>query len=286
MPRPSNLNGALLGLLGMGCFAASDITIRFLGEGYNPFQIIFFAALMSVPLIVGFAMVDPAPGPLWPAHPRLMAVRCLVVVVNGVAGTYAFANLPLAQSYAIFFTMPIFIAVLSALTLGERIDLLRGIAVVVGLAGVIVALDPGSATLEWAHGAALVGAILGAGNYVIIRKTGGQERTLVMILYPLLLQLGTAAMVLPFVYQPMTLRDLGLTGVMAAAAFMGYFAIIAAYRRAPGIVVAPMQFSQIIWAAIFGALLFGEAMSVQTLSGTAVIIASGIVIVWRQDKSS
>jgi S-adenosylmethionine uptake transporter len=213
-------------------------------------------------------------------------VRCLVVVVNGVAGTYAFANLPLAQSYAIFFTMPIFIAVLSALTLGERIDLLRGIAVVVGLAGVIVALDPGSATLEWAHGAALVGAILGAGNYVIIRKTGGQERTLVMILYPLLLQLGTAAMVLPFVYQPMTLRDLGLTGVMAAAAFMGYFAIIAAYRRAPGIVVAPMQFSQIIWAAIFGALLFGEAMSVQTLSGTAVIIASGIVIVWRQDKSS
>jgi S-adenosylmethionine uptake transporter len=286
MPRPSNLNGAFLGLLGMGLFAASDITIRFLGEGYNPFQIIFFAGLMSVPLIAGFAMVDPTPGPLRPVHPRLMALRCLVVVVNGVAGTYAFANLPLAQTYAIFFTMPIFITLLSALVLGERIDLLRGVAVVVGLAGVIVALDPGGATLEWAHGAALVGAILGAGNYVIIRKTGGQERTLVMILYPLMLQLVTAAMVLPFVYQPMPLRDLGLTAVMAAAAFLGYFAIIAAYRRAPGIVVAPMQYSQIIWAAIFGSILFGEVMSTQTLLGTAVIIASGIVIVWRQDTSS
>jgi S-adenosylmethionine uptake transporter len=286
MPGPSNLNGALLGLLGMGLFAVSDITIRFLGAGYNPFQIIFFAALMSVPLIAGFAMADPTPGPLRPVLPKLMALRCLVVVMNGAAGTYAFANLPLAETYAIFFTMPIFITLLSAVLLGERIDLLRGAAVVAGLAGVIIALDPGGARLEWAHGAALVGAILGAGNYVIIRKTGGQERTVVMILYPLMLQLVTAAMVLPFVYQPMPLRDLGLTAVMATAAFLGYFAIIAAYRRAPGIVVAPMQYSQIIWAAIFGAILFDEVMSSQTLLGTLVIIVSGIVIVWRQDKQA
>jgi S-adenosylmethionine uptake transporter len=282
----SNLNGALLGLLGMGLFAVSDITIRFLGEGYDPFQIIFFAGLMSVPLIAGFAMADPTPGPLRPVLPRLMALRCAVVVVNGVLGTYAFANLPLAQAYAIFFTMPIFIALLSALFLRERIDLPRGAAVVAGLLGVVVALDPGAATLEWAHAAALAGAITGAGNYVIIRKSGGQERTVVMILYPLMLQLATAALVLPFVYIPMPLRDLALTALMATAAFAGYFAIIAAYRRAPGLVVAPMQYSQIIWAAIFGAILFGEAMSWQTLVGTAVIILSGIVIVARQDRPS
>jgi S-adenosylmethionine uptake transporter len=282
----SNLNGALLGLLGMGLFAVSDITIRFLGEGYDPFQIIFFAGLMSVPLIAGFAMADPTPGPLRPVLPRLMALRCAVVVVNGVLGTYAFANLPLAQAYAIFFTMPIFIALLSALFLRERIDLPRGAAVVAGLLGVVVALDPGAATLEWAHAAALAGAITGAGNYVIIRKSGGQERTVVMILYPLMLQLATAVLVLPFVYIPMPLRDLALTALMATAAFAGYFAIIAAYRRAPGLVVAPMQYSQIIWAAIFGAILFGEAMSWQTLVGTAVIILSGIVIVARQDRPS
>jgi S-adenosylmethionine uptake transporter len=282
----SNLNGALLGLLGMGLFAVSDITIRFLGEGYDPFQIIFFAGLMSVPLIAGFAMADPTPGPLRPVLPRLMALRCAVVVVNGVLGTYAFANLPLAQAYAIFFTMPIFIALLSALFLRERIDLPRGAAVVAGLLGVVVALDPGAATLEWAHAAALAGAITGAGNYVFIRKSGGQERTVVMILYPLMLQLATAALVLPFVYIPMPLRDLALTALMATAAFAGYFAIIAAYRRAPGLVVAPMQYSQIIWAAIFGAILFGEAMSWQTLVGTAVIILSGIVIVARQDRPS
>ncbi len=284
MPKPSNLNGALLGLLGMGLFAVSDITVRFLGEGYDPFQIIFFAGLMSVPLIAGFAMADPTPGPLRPVLPRLMALRCGVVAVNGFLGTFAFANLPLAQAYAIFFTMPIFIALLSALFLQERIDLVRGAAVLAGLVGVVAALDPGRATLGWAHLAALVGSVTGAANYVIIRRTGGQERTVVMILYPLMLQLATAAMVLPFVYAPMPLRDLGLTAMMATAAFAGYFAIIAAYRRAPGIVVAPMQYSQIIWAAIFGALLFDESMSMHTVLGTGVIIASGIVIVWRQDR--
>jgi S-adenosylmethionine uptake transporter len=285
MVKPSNLTGALLGLVGMGLFAVSDITIRFLGGGYDTFQIIFFAGLMSVPLIAGFAMADPTQGPLRPVLPRIMAMRCVVVVVNGVLGTYAFANLPLAQAYAIFFTMPIFITLLSALFLGEKIDLWRGMAVVAGLAGVLVALDPGRATLEWAHAAALAGAVTGAGNYVIIRKTGAAERTVVMILYPLMVQLVVAALVLPFVYTPMPFRDLALTAVMATAAFAGYFAIIAAYRRAPGIVVAPMQYSQIIWAAIFGALLFDETMSGQTVVGVAIIIAAGIVIVSRQEKA-
>jgi S-adenosylmethionine uptake transporter len=285
MAKPSNLNGALLSLLGMCLFAISDITIRFLGDGYDTFQIIFFAGLMSVPLIAGFAMADPTPGPLRPVLPKLMALRCAIVVVNGIFGTYAFANLPLAQAYAIFFTMPIFITLLSALVLGEKIDLWRGTAVVVGLAGVLVALDPGRATLEWAHAAALVGAVMGAANYVIIRKTGGAERTVVMILYPLMVQLVVAAMVLPFVYTPMPFHDLALTAVMATAAFAGYFAIIAAYRRAPGIVVAPMQYSQIIWAAIFGALLFDEKMSGQTVLGVAIIIVAGIVIVSRQNKA-
>jgi S-adenosylmethionine uptake transporter len=154
---------------------------------------------------------------------------------------------------------------------------------VAGLAGVIVALDPSTAALEWGHLAALLAAILGAGNYVIIRKTGSVERVAVLLLYPLMLQMIVAALVLPMVYQPMPLRDLALTALMATVSFAGYQLIIAAYRQAPGIVVAPMQYSQIIWAAILGALLFDEHMTSRTLLGTAIIILAGLVIVTRQD---
>jgi len=270
----------------MALFACADITIKFLGAGYNPFQIIFFAGLMSIPMVTAMAMADPSPTALRPVRPGLMALRCVVVVLNGIFGTYAFATLPLAQCYAIFFTMPIFITLLSALLLGERIDLLRGIAVLVGLAGVVVALDPEGASLQWGHAAALAEAVVGAGNYVIIRMSGGVERSVVMILYPIMAQLLVAAAVLPWVYVAMPFFDLALTAVMAAAGFAGYLLIIAAYRRAPGIVVAPMQYSQILWAAVLGALLFDEAMTMRTWAGVALIVVAGVVIVARQDKTA
>ncbi|MGL6209490.1 MAG: DMT family transporter [Paracoccaceae bacterium] len=285
-PLPSNLKGALLGLAAMGLFACADVTIKFLGGGYNAFQIIFFAGLMSIPLLAGMAMLDPAAASMRPVRPGLMALRCVVVVINGILGTYAFSVLPLAQCYVIFFTMPIFITLLLALILGERIDLPRGVAVVVGLIGVIVALDPVGTTLQWGHAAAILGAIFGAGNAVIIRMSGRVERTVVMILYPTMLQLAVAALVLPLVYVPMSFLDLSLTALMAVAAFAGYLLIIEAYRRAPGIVVAPMQYSQIIWAAILGALLFNEVMSGQTVIGVILIIAAGVVIVARQDRAA
>lgn len=284
MPQPSNLQGALIGLAAMALFACSDMTIKFLGGGYNPFQIIFFAGLMTFPLIAGLIIADPTPANLRPRRPKLMALRCVIVLFNGILGTFAFATLPLAQCYAIVFTMPIFITLLSVPVLGERIDLVRGLAVLAGLVGVVIALDPGSGALQWGHAAALGSAVFGAGNYVIIRKTGATERTVVMILFPLILQMIVAAIVLPLVYQPMPMADVACTALMATTSFIGYLLIIAAYRRAPGIVVAPMQYSQIIWAAIFGAVLFGEHLSSGTIVGTAVIIVAGIVIVARQDR--
>ena len=285
MPTPSNLKGALLGLLAMGLFACADITIKFLGGGYHPLQIIFFASLMTIPFLAGMAMADPAAASLRPVKPMPMAVRTASVVIGGMFGTYAFTALPLAQAYAIFFTMPILITLMSAVVLGEKIDLPRGLASVLGLVGVIVALDPGAATLQWGHAAALVGALFGAVNYVVIRMSGGVERSVVMLLYPIMAQMVVAALALPFVYLPMPMFDLGLTTMMAAVTFAGYLVVFAAYRRAPGIVVAPMQYSQIIWAAILGAILFDEVMTLRTAFGVALIILAGLVIVLRQDRA-
>lgn len=285
VPAPSNLTGALLGLAAMGLFACADVTIKFLGAGYSPFQIIFFAGLMTFPLIAGLSLADPSVVSMRPRQPKLMALRCVAVLVNGILGTYAFATLPLAQCYAIFFCMPIFIAVLAVPALGEKIDMVRGLAVLTGLVGVVIAVDPAMGALQWGHVMALGAALTGAANYVLIRKTGNQERTLVLLIYPLVLQTAVAALVLPLVYLPMSFRDLALTALMAAVSLAGYFLIVAAYRRAPGIVVAPMQYSQIIWAAIFGALLFDEHLTSRVMLGTLVIIGAGLVIVTRREAA-
>ena len=284
MSRPQNpLAGALFALAAFGLYAGYDISVKFLGSGYSSFQIVFVAGLLALPLVMVFAMADSDQGSLRPVRPGLLAFRVVVVVFNGIIGPYAFTHLPLAQCYAIFFTMPIFIALLAVPILGERIDLVRGIAVTLGLGGVIIALDPGAAPLQIAHLAAILGAMSGALNYVLLRKTSGTERTIVLMLYPMIAQTFVLALIVPFHYQPMPLADLAVTAFMGVTLVAGSILIIAAYRRARAIIVAPMQYSQIFWATLFGTLLFGEQIARSTLIGTALIIAAGVVIVARQD---
>lgn len=204
-----------------------------------------------------------------------------MTLVNGILGAYAFANLPLAEAYAVFFLMPLLISALAVPILGEPMDLTRGLAILAGLAGVTVALRPGVAQLGWAHLAALAAATLGALNYLIIRSTSGIERPGVILLYPTLAMALATGAVLPWLWQPMDARAWGLTFLMGVELFVGGFLIIGGYARAPAIVVAPMQYSQILWAALFGHLVFAEAISHATWAGIMVIIAAGLVLLSR-----
>lgn len=281
-----NLKGALYALLAFAIYATHDVVIKFLGESYNSFQIIFFAGLMGFPLISFMLMSDRTDGNLIPRHPWWSLLRSLTAVSTGAAAFYAFTVLPLAQTYAILFAMPLLITVLAVPMLGEKVGPRRGIAVVVGLIGVLIVLRPGSADLSLGHLAALLAALTGSLTSVIVRKIGAEERSAVLMLYPMVATFLLTGAAMPFVYVPMPLEHLALTGVIAGLAFVAALLSIMAYRTAPAIIVAPMQYSQIIWAVIFGALLFDEQADVYTLVGTGVIIASGIYIVMREGTGS
>jgi S-adenosylmethionine uptake transporter len=128
--------------------------------------------------------------------------------------------------------------------------------------------------------------VTGALTSVIVRKIGQQERSVVLMLYPMVLTFFAMGAMMPFVYVPMSVVDLGMTAVMAFLGMLGALGIIAAYRTAPAVIVAPMQYSQIIWAALYGWLFFDESVDFYTAVGSAVIIASGIYIVLREGTPS
>jgi S-adenosylmethionine uptake transporter len=117
-----------------------------------------------------------------------------------------------------------------------------------------------------------------------MRKTGGSERFVVMMLYPMVANLLVGTLVLPFIYIPMPIAHLGMLAYIAAMGMIASLLLISAYRVAPAVIVAPMQYSQIIWATIFGSMVFNETHDLWTAVGTAIIIASGIYIVLREDK--
>jgi S-adenosylmethionine uptake transporter len=172
-------------------------------------------------------MQDRTDGNLRPRHPWWVAARTFAAVLNVICAFYAFSVLPLAQAYSVFFSMPILITLMAIPMLGEKVGIHRGVAVIVGLVGVLIVLRPGEAPIS-----------------------------------------------------------LGLLGLMSVLGISGGLFIISSYRNAPAIIVAPMQYSQIVWAVLYGTLFFDEETDAWTLAGTAVIIASGIYIVLREGTPS
>ena len=158
--------------------------------------------------------------------------------------------------------------------------------VVVGLAGVLVVLRPGSTELSLGHSAALVAAVAGALNSIVVRKIGNDERAVLMVLYPMLTSFLMMGVALPFVYRPMPIADFGALGIVAVLVLLAMSCMVTAYRRADAAIVAPMQYSQILWAALFGALLFGEYPDAMTYVGTVIITASGLYILRRESHGN
>ncbi|WP_438956943.1 DMT family transporter [Cognatiyoonia sp.] len=279
-----NLKGALSGLAAFAVFSTHDVIIKVLGGSYSPIQVVFFSVLLSFPLATLMLMRDTKPETLIPRHPWWLALRTVAAVLTGVSAFYAFSVLPLAQTYAIIFASPLIITVLAIPVLGETVRLRRWIAVMVGLIGVLVVLRPGAEPFTLGHIAALTAAIGGSVAAIIVRKIGADERPVVMLLYPMVVNFVVMATLLPLVYVPMPIEHLGMLGVVAVFAWIASRMIIVAYQSGEAAIIAPMQYSQIIWASIYGFLFFDEVIDLNTGIGAAIIIASGLYIVLRESR--
>lgn len=277
-----NAKGALFALGAFGIFSTHDVVIKVLGGSYSPIQIVFFSVLLSFPLATVMLMRDATAGTLIPRHPWWLALRTVAAVATGVSAFYAFSVLPLAQVYAIIFASPLMITILAIPVLGEKVRFRRWIAVLVGLAGVMVVLRPGTTDFTLGHLAALVTATAGAIAAIVVRKIGSEERPVVMLLYPMVVNFVVMAALLPLVYVPMPIEHLGMLGIVAAFAWFANRLIISAYRNGEAAIIAPMQYSQIIWASIYGFAFFDEVIDLHTAIGTGIIIASGMYIVLRE----
>lgn len=279
-----NAKGAVLSLGAFGVYATHDVFIKTLGATYSPIQIVFFSVLLSFPLATVHLMRERAPSTLVPVHPWWVGLRTVAAVITSFSAYYAFSNLPLTQTYAILFATPLIITVLSIPILGERVRLPRWLAVIVGLIGVIVVLRPGDAEPGLGHAAALLAALTGAFASIVLRKIGAEERPVVVMLYPMVANFVVMGAMLPFVYVPMPIEHLGYLAIISVFAWVGGRVIIAAYQTGEAAIVAPMQYSQILWAAVYGFVFFDEGLDLYTGIGAIIIIASGLFIVFRESR--
>jgi S-adenosylmethionine uptake transporter len=276
----------LAALLAFAIYSAHDVIVKALGGTFSPFQIVFFSTLFSFPVVTVMLIRDRGDGNLRPKHPWLVALRTGAMVITTAAAFYAFSTLPMAETYAIIFAAPLLITMLAIPVLGERVGCRRSLAVAVGLVGVLIVLQPGVTALSAGHLAALGAAVCSAISAVVVRRIGAEERSAVLMLYPMLANFVLMGCAMPFVYRPMTGLEVAGLGMIAIMGFVAALFHIVAYRAGSAGVVAPMQYSQILWAVLYGALFFGETPDAATALGATIIVASGIYVVLREETGA
>lgn len=277
-------HGAGFALAGFAVLALHDALIKSL-VGYSVFQIIFFAVLFSLVPFSLYIATDGSQGNLRPVQPFWVLLRSGLMVGSAVFGFFAFRTLELAQAYALLFSIPVLVTLLAIPLLGERVRLIRGLAIVIGLSGVLIVLRPGEIELGAGHLAALLAALCGATSAVITRRIGASERSATLILYPVIANILFVGTMLVFVYRPMPIVDLGKMAAIGMLAMLGQLLIIRAYRAAQAAFVAPFQYSQMLWAVFYGYAWFGESPDRYVFAGAAVIILAGLMIIWRESTS-
>ena len=284
-------NTTLLGIvLAIACyfiFSSGDAVVKYLGATYHSAQIVFFSHLFAcVPIMFYLALSKSQMG-LFPKRPKWVLLRCIAAAASAPSVFYAFTHLPMTEVYVILFVAPAMITLMAIPVLGEKIGVYRSVALILGFTGVIIVLNPTSLSdLSMGHMAALLGITCSSISAVIIRKVRHDESPMTMSVYPILSVMLSGLFLMPPYYIPMPLVDLGwmaLAGFLFASAG---FLLILAYKYAETGIIAPLHYSQMIWALLFSAYIFDEQTPATVYYGLPFILLSGFVILYRESQLS
>jgi len=281
----SIVRGLIFSLAGYAAYSSHDALVKALSD-YSVFQILFFAMLFTYVPFSLTRIVSSKPLSLRPLNPKLVLLRSVLSVMSLAFAFSAFVSLPLVDVYVILFCTPLLISVLAIVFLGERIAIIRWLLILIGLLGVIVVLRPSFASIQLGHGFALSASFCSAIAAIIARKIGGQENMATMILFPLIATILFTGCALYFVYKPMPLEHLGMMFLIGALGLVGQFCILSGFRLAPAAYIAPMQYSQITWAMLFGYFFFNESVDQWVIIGSAITVLSGVAMILRERNVS
>ncbi|UHS56917.1 DMT family transporter [Agrobacterium vaccinii] len=279
----STLKGILLAFAAFAAYAWSDASVKLIEGQLSPIQSAFFGALFGLCALPFIRkrnddwrdIVRTTNRPLW-------LLRFVSSGLGAITSVTAFTHLSMAEAFALIFLLPAFVTIMSVLFLKEQVGIKRWSAVIIGFAGVLVILRPGFRELSTGHFAAIVAGLCGAISIVIFRAMGPSEKNISLYgagLLGTLVICGvamTSSFTPPNAEQWMFLAGYGLLGAVANVLVMY------AAKYAPAAVIGPTQYSQMLWAILFGYLIFGDGVDGWMLVGIALIIGSGLITLIRE----
>ncbi len=276
------LAGVLLMLGGDFMFALNDAMGKWLVASFSVGQVVLIrsigAFIVLGPMIAG----QDAKNLLHVDRPELQLMRVVMATLDTVLFYAAVVYLPLADVMSFYMAGPIYVAALSHLLLGEKVGWRRWIAILLGFCGVLIMLNPSSAAVSLPSLFALIGSIAFGFAIILGRRLRGTSDTTLVTWQTLGSLVVGAAMAIGDWVQP-SILDWGamlLLGVVSCAA---HLMITRALKLAPASTLAPLHYSLLLWAVVFGFVFFGDVPSARILIGSCIIVLAGLFIFHRQN---
>ena len=285
----SSRYGYLFAILAVTIFASQDGISKYLGEQYPP----IFIGMIRYFAFAGFAVALAArsPGGVRAAarskRPWIQCFRGVLLALQIVVAIQAFATVGLIQSQAIFASGPIFVALLSMPVLGERVGWRRWLAIVVGLVGVVILLNPGAVgdaagSLGWSTLWPLGGAVMMGFYAVTTRLAGREDSSMTSFFYTGVVGMVVLTAIGPFFLASPMPGDWVWIGVLCLTGMSSHFLLIKAYEHLDAVAVQPIGYLQLVVGAFIGVFVFGESLHLNLVLGAGIVVAAGAFTVWRE----
>ncbi len=287
--REKPLAGIVCKSMAMLMFSLMFAAIRWLGPHFPIGEMVFFRTLLGIPVIVLVAYRSGGLHLLATKRIDSHALRSIVGAISMFCNFTAYTLLPLADATAIGFAAPLFVVVLAAVILRESVHIYRWSAVFIGFIGVLIIVGPEAQMARSAIiGAAfaLTGAALAALAMIFLRRMSAHEHPTTIAFYFMVTTCVISLFTLPFGWNIPTGQEALILLLTGFSGGIGQLFLSFSYRYSEASMLAPFDYTAMIWAVALGYFLFSELPMPEVWIGAAVVVAAGSLIIWRERKLS
>ncbi len=284
--RNQNLKGIGLMIFGMVGLAGTDVLGKWLMiEGYSAFQVIAVKGWIIVVLMTVWILLTRRISQIKTSRAGAHGLRLVLTCSGPILILIALAEMPLADVTVIVFSSVFITTAMSAPIFKEKVGFHRWAAVIIGFAGVVLVLRPGIGVFQPVGILALLAGAAFAALNLTTRWLRDTETTLSLIFYIMLGMAALSSLILPFVWKPISFLDLMIYTVMAVFTLIGYIGMTGAFMCAPLGVVAPFEYTLMLFAVVSGYLIWEEIPDRFVWTGATIILMSGIYLIQREARA-
>ena len=283
----------LIKLLSVLLFAMMSVLVRWLGDRVPVGQVVFFRSAFAIlPVLLVYAWRRELAAAVRTDRPFGHIGRGMISVASMFLNFAALARLPLADANALSFAAPLITVALAALILKENVRVYRWTAVAIGFVGVLVMLWPyldighitASSSATIGALCAFTAAFTNAGSVIQTRRLTASETTSSIVFYFSFICMLFGACTLPFAWYSPSLAELAALIGIGLIGGLSHIFLTESYRYASASTVAPFDYVAMLWAFLFGYAVFGEIPTVYVFVGSAIVVASGLFVIWRERR--